>query len=142
MHIVPVEEVLTFRIFLQKVDKLLPFAELANLADPRTADKLYYISKGVPFYVMKLLEYAAYLAVKAGADKIAETHLAKALLKVKQVARPFVTNPFTAPNFDLETALVSENDAMNKYKEKLMIKRKKGRNARKSRAKKAAMLNA
>lgn len=125
-----VEEILIFRIFLQKVDKLLPFAELANLADPRIADKLYYISNGIPFYVMKLLEYTTYIAVKAGADKIAESHLAKALLKVKQVARPFVGNPFSEPHFDLEAALKAEGDAMNKYKEKLMIKRKKPRNSR------------
>ncbi|WNR43006.1 TniB family NTP-binding protein [Paenibacillus roseipurpureus] len=127
-----VEEILTFRVFLQKVDKMLPFAELANLADPRMADKLYFISMGIPFYVMKLLEYATYIAAKAGADKITEAHLEKALMKVKQVARPFVANPFADPNFDLEAALGTENDAMNKYKEKLMIKRKKGRNSQKA----------
>ncbi|MCZ8513397.1 TniB family NTP-binding protein [Paenibacillus filicis] len=127
-----VDEVLTFRVFLQKVDKLLPFADLANLADPRMADKLYFISNGIPFYVMKLLEYATYIAVKAGADSITESHLARALLKIKQVARPFVTNPFSDPNFDLEAALGTENNAMNKYKEQLMIKRKKKRNTQKA----------
>ncbi|WP_152393394.1 TniB family NTP-binding protein [Paenibacillus guangzhouensis] len=127
-----VEEILTFRVFLQKIDTLLPLAELANLAHPRIADKLYYISNGVPFYVMKLLEYATYIAVKTGSDNITESHLAKALMKVKQVARPFVGNPFNEPHFDLEAALKTEEDAMNKYKEKLMIKRKKGKRVQKN----------
>jgi hypothetical protein len=121
------EEILTFRIFLQKIDGLLPFPELANLADPRIADKIYFISKGIPFYVMKLLENATYYAVMAGDDKITESHMAKAMLKIKQVARPFVVNPFEDANFDLESVLISERDAMSRFKEKLMIKRKKSR---------------
>jgi hypothetical protein len=124
------EEILTFRVFLQSVDRLLPFPELANLADPRIADKIYYISRGIPFYVMKLLENATFYAVKSGADKITESHLANAMLKIKQVARPFVVNPFNEEHFDLEAVISSETDAMNRYKEKLMIKRKKSRKSK------------
>ncbi|MEK4510135.1 TniB family NTP-binding protein [Paenibacillus sp. FSL K6-2524] len=119
------EEIITFRIFLKKIDGLLPFADSANLADPRKADKIYYISKGIPFYVMKLLENATFFAVKAGDDQITESHMARAMLKIKQVARPYVVNPFTDTNFGLEAVIRGETDAMTRYKEKLMIKKRK-----------------
>ncbi|OAB30297.1 hypothetical protein PMSD_21205 [Paenibacillus macquariensis subsp. defensor] len=122
-----VEEILMFRIFLQKIDGELPFPDLSNLADPRMADKIYYISKGIPFYVMELMKYATLLAVMHGADKINESDMAKALTKVKQVARPFVSNPFNDTSFELEAVIKSETDADNRYKEKLMDKRKKTR---------------
>ncbi|MFB9327827.1 TniB family NTP-binding protein [Paenibacillus aurantiacus] len=124
------EEILTFRIFLKKIDELLPFLDSAQLADPRLADKIYYISNGVPFYVMKLLEKATYFAAKEGADKITESHLAIALTKIKQVGRPYVINPFKDNQFDMSAALKSEKDAEGRYKEKLMIKRRRTREKR------------
>lgn len=120
-------EILIFRIFLTKIDELLPFSDSANIADPVLADKIYYISNGVPFYIMKLLEKATYFAVKEGADKIMESHLALSLTKIKQVGRPYVANPFEDTQFDLSAALKSEKDAEERFKEKLMIKRKRTR---------------
>lgn len=119
------EEIIAFRTFLQKIDMDLPFHNRSNIADPHIAAKIYYISKGIPFYVMKLMEKATYFAAVLGADKITETHLAKALPKLKQVARPYVINPFEDNSFDLAAAISSETNAEERFKEKLMVSSKK-----------------
>ncbi|MBY0163719.1 hypothetical protein H0178_49340 [Cytobacillus firmus] len=53
--------------------------------------------------------------------------MAQALPKLKQVARSYVINPFTDMNFDLASAISSENDAEDRFKEKLMVNRKKSK---------------
>lgn len=121
------EEILMFRTFLKKIDMDLPFPNPSNIADPHLADKIYYISRGIPFYVMKLMERATYFAALQGADQISETHMAQALPKLKQVARPYVINPFTDINFDLASVISSETDAEDRYKEKLMVNKKKSK---------------
>ncbi|MGC6587617.1 TniB family NTP-binding protein [Paenibacillus sp. Dod16] len=125
-----VEEIITFRAFLKKIDMDLPFPNPSNIADPHLAAKIYYISKGIPFYVMKLMERATYFAALQGADQISEIHMAQALPKLKQVARPYVINPFTDIHFDLATAISSENDAEDRFKEKLMVNTRKSSNKR------------
>ncbi|MDQ0049256.1 putative AAA+ superfamily ATPase [Paenibacillus polymyxa] len=122
-----VEEILTFRIFLKKIDSQLPFPNPANLADPQLASKIFYISRGVPFYVMKLMEEATMIAAMNGADQIGECDLSRALMKIKQVGRPFVINPFSSPEFDLETVMKAEEDAENRYKVKLIDSKKRTR---------------
>lgn len=121
------EEILTFRTFLQKIDMDLPFHSRSNIADPHLADKIYYISRGIPFYVMKLMEKATYFAALLGADKITDAHMAQALPKLKQVARPYVINPFKNDKFDLAAAISSETDAEDRLKEKLMVNSKKSK---------------
>ncbi|SCY54205.1 TniB protein [Paenibacillus polysaccharolyticus] len=126
-----VEEILNFRTFLKKIDSELPFSESSNLADPNLSSKIYYVSKGIPFYVMKLLEEATVSAALNGADSIREIDLAKALTKIKQVGRPFVSNPFSNEEFDLESVIKREDDLETKYKVELIEKGKKGKKGKK-----------
>lgn len=119
------EEIISFRTFLKKIDGQLPFSEVSNLADPELSGKIYYVTKGVPFYVMKLLEEATVIAAMNGSDSIRQIDLAKALTKIKQVGRPFVSNPFLHEMFDLSSLFTKEHDAETKHKEKLIEKGKK-----------------
>ncbi|SEB26015.1 MULTISPECIES: TniB family NTP-binding protein [unclassified Paenibacillus] len=102
------EDKVMFRAFLDKVEQELPFADKSNLSNIRLADKLFYISMGIPFYVMKLLEFATEVASKKGEDSIHESHLEQALKKIGQVSRPFRVNPFNQDNFDLIDELSRE----------------------------------
>ncbi|MBJ9989265.1 MULTISPECIES: TniB family NTP-binding protein [Paenibacillus] len=114
------DEIITFRAFINKVEEELPFADASNLADRKMADKLYYISLGVPFYIMKLLEFGTEVALKAGEDKITEMHLQIALRKIKQVSRPFRVNPFNMAGFNLEKELKKEHAEENRFKANLL----------------------
>lgn len=121
------EEIIDFRVFLKKVEGELPFSDPSNLADSSIADKLYYISMGIPFYVMKLLEFATVMAVKQGEDCILEDHLKSALTKIKQVSRPFKVNPFCKEDFVLSDYRDKEQAAENRYKEQLLGEKQRRR---------------
>lgn len=116
------EEILTFRTFLKKIDEQLPFSEASHLADPELSNKIYYVSKGIPFYVMKLMEEATVIAAMNGADSIEQVHLSKALTKIKQVGRPYSCNPFIIQDFELALYLKLEKEKENKLKERLIRK--------------------
>ncbi|PQP83580.1 transposase [Paenibacillus sp. PCH8] len=103
------EDKLMFRAFLDKIEKELPFADRSNLTDTQIADKLFYISLGIPFYVKKLLEFATDIATKKGDDHINEEHLQQALRKIVEISRPFRVNPFNRIDFDLQDELAKES---------------------------------
>lgn len=97
-----------FRAFLNNVDKQLPFPEQAYIADRSLAEKLFYSSKGVPFYVMKILEEATVHALKNGQDQITEDDLYKGYNSVTISQRPYAANPFNDPDFNLLDAIDKE----------------------------------
>lgn len=114
------EEVLNFRAFLHKIEGELPFYSRPHFSDRKMADKLFYISLGIPFYIMKLLEIASELALKNGEDQITESHLQQALTKIKIVSRPFRINPFNMHGFDLSEEFVKEKAAEDRFKAELL----------------------
>lgn len=124
-HYTTPEEQLLFRAFLNKIESGLPFPDRSHLSDVRIADKLYYISLGVPFYIMKLLELGTEIALKDGEDKITEVHFQEALSRLKQVSRPFRTNPFNTKQFNLEEELSQEKKRWVNEHESVEGKRKR-----------------
>lgn len=118
------KEIINFRAFLDKVEEELPFADSSNLADKKLADKLYYISLGIPFYIMKLLEFGTEVALKEGEDKITESHLQQGLRKIKQVSRPFRINPFNIDGFDLGEELSKEKAAEDRFKAQILAEKR------------------
>ncbi|RED52898.1 TniB family NTP-binding protein [Cohnella lupini] len=117
-------EITTFRKFLKEVEKQLPFAKPSNITDIGIADRIYYTSQGIPFYVMQLLIEATAYAVNAGNDSIEMKHLNQAFKKIKQTARPFTMNPFESVDFELAAELRKETDKENKFKQELLAKQK------------------
>lgn len=74
---------------MNNIDKQLPFLEQLYIADRRLDKKIFYTSKGVPFYVMKVLEEATDHALKLGQDRIKEFDLYKGYNAVTNSKRPF-----------------------------------------------------
>lgn len=107
------DEQFEFRAFLNNVDKQLPFPEQSYIADRPLAEKLFYASKGVPFYVMKILEEATVHALKLGQDRIEEFDLYKGYNAMTVSKRPFAVNPFDNPDFNLLDA-IDEEERKNK----------------------------
>lgn len=122
-----VEETIIFRTFLKKIEMQLPFPTPSNISDPYIASKIFYISKGIPFYVMKLIEEAVLFALLGGSDCIDETYLEKACNKIIQAGRPFVINPFNELDFDLESVTNTERLTEDRYKVNLINKKRKTR---------------
>jgi Cdc6-like AAA superfamily ATPase len=102
------EEQLEFRAFLKNIDEQLPFYNKSFLADKKMSDKMYYATKGVPFYVNKILREATTLAAKNGNDSIDENHLYEAFNMIKIANRPFVKNPFVKESFNIIDAFELE----------------------------------
>jgi GTPase SAR1 family protein len=103
------EEQYNFRGFLNSIDRQLPYPKQSFIADTLTAEKLYYVSLGVPFYIMKLLEEATVYAVKHGIDFITEECLYVAYQSMRRSTRPRAINPFGLNDFNLIKALEDEN---------------------------------
>lgn len=112
------EDQIEFRSFLKNVDKELPFPEQSQLADPILSEKFYYATKGVPFYIMKILEEATIYAAKSGSDRLTETDLYEGYKSVTLSQRPNTNNPFNDPTFNLLNAIDSENKANNRIGKK------------------------
>ncbi|WP_068792299.1 TniB family NTP-binding protein [Brevibacillus laterosporus] len=100
-----------FRSFLNTFDKQLPFPEQSYIAEARIAEKIFYISNGVPRYIKNLLKEATKVALKDSQDKIIELHLGQAFEKNIRSTRPFLINPFNVKTFNLEEALAAEEKA-------------------------------
>ncbi|MBG9854679.1 MULTISPECIES: TniB family NTP-binding protein [Bacillus] len=95
------EEQIVFRAFLNNLDHQLPFVCKSYLANPNLSEKLYYASKGIPFYVKKILEEATVHAVRQGRDCLEENDLFLAYQLISISHRPYAINPFGKPNFNL-----------------------------------------
>lgn len=122
-----VEEINTFRTFLKKIEMQLPFPTSSNISDPYIASKIFYMSKGIPFYVMKLIEEAVLFALLYGSDCIDETYFEKAYNKISQAGRTFVINPFNELDFDLDRVINTERLIEDRYKVNLINKKRKRR---------------
>lgn len=105
-----------FRTFLYYVDQQLPFCNPSRLADPSMSERIFYISLGVPFYVMTLLQKATEYAVKHGQDQISDQYLSAAYNSIKRSTRPHAVNPFIEEKFDLIDALNEEAKASERYR--------------------------
>lgn len=83
-----------FRTFLHAVESQLPLIENSNLATEEMALRFYYASNGIVAYVMKLIRYGTYLALKQGQEKLDSNVLAIAYEKYVRADKPQKTNPF------------------------------------------------
>lgn len=102
------ENQIEFRAFLKNMDEKLPFNMNSNLANKKLADKLFYASKGNPYYVNKIILEATTIAAKSGGDFIDENHLYDAFTMIKISKRPYITNPFGKENFNILNAFERE----------------------------------
>jgi Cdc6-like AAA superfamily ATPase len=80
-----------FRQLLKEIDDRLPLLENSHLADEETAFLIYSATDGVINYVMKLLRWAAKLAIQTGAEQIDHSLLARAY--EERLAQDFVKRP-------------------------------------------------
>lgn len=83
-----------FRELLSHIDDKLPFNERSNLADPVMAYRIYYATKGVIGYVMKLIRGAAIKGLRQSATKLDIDSLAYAYDKNFRKVFPRRVNPF------------------------------------------------
>ncbi|MCM3443547.1 TniB family NTP-binding protein (plasmid) [Metabacillus halosaccharovorans] len=103
------EDQIDFRIFLKSIDEQLPFIHKSDLANKNLADKIYYVSRGIPHYVNKLLVEATTLAAKNGNDFIDENHLYEAFKRINISNRPYIINPFGDERFNIIEAFDVED---------------------------------
>lgn len=86
--------ILEFRQLLKEIDAALPLLEDSHLADEETAFLIYSATDGVINYVMKLLRWAAKLAIETGAEQIEHSILGQAYEKRLAQDFPKRPNPF------------------------------------------------
>lgn len=83
-----------FRTFLHAIESQLPLCEQSNLAAEDMAMRFYYASNGIVAYVMKLIRYGTYLALKQGQEKLDNSVLAIAFEQYVKADKPQRQNPF------------------------------------------------
>lgn len=88
-----------FRTFLHAVESQLPLIEESALACEETALRFYYAADGIVAYVMKLIRYGTYLALKHGQEKLDLNVLALAFEKYVKADKPYKKNPFIDSDF-------------------------------------------
>ena len=112
------EHIVEFRQLLKRLDDALPLLKDSHLADYRTAYLIHCATDGVINYVMKLLRWAARLAIANGVEKITESILAEAYEERLAKEFPKRPNPFSpqlasTPRSPAKRAL-SPSNATNK----------------------------
>lgn len=80
-----------FRQLLKRIDDALPLLKDSHLAEATTAFLIHSATDGVINYVMKLLRWAAALAIKSGCEQIDHSILAQAY--EERLAQDFKTRP-------------------------------------------------
>lgn len=108
------EDQIEFRAFLNNIDKQLPFYKKSSLADTTIAEKIFYISNGIPYYIKKLITEATVFAAKSGNDFIDENHFYEAFNRVSISQRPYMENPFCNRQFNIIRAYDFERNKLNK----------------------------
>lgn len=88
-----------FRTFLHAVESQLPLIEESALAGEEMALRFYYAADGIVAYVMKLIRYGTYLALKHGQEKLDLNVLALAFEKYVKADKPSKKNPFIDSDF-------------------------------------------
>lgn len=81
-----------FRAFLKVLDSALPLVESSNLADQSTAIRIWKVTEGNVNKTMRLINYAARLAINSKTEKITLENLATAyevLFDDKSTENPF-----------------------------------------------------
>ena len=106
-----------FRQLLKEINDRLPLFENSDLADKETAFLIYSATDGVINYVMKLLRWAAKLAIESGIEQVDHSILAEAYDARLAQDFPKRANPFnpvgTAPLKRAKRAISAKN-ATNK----------------------------
>ena len=92
---------LEFRTFLHLLESSLPLSEASNLASSEMALRFYYASDGIIAYVMKLIRYGTYLALKQGQEKLDLNILGAAFEQYVSADKPDKVNPFVTDDFEL-----------------------------------------
>jgi energy-coupling factor transporter ATP-binding protein EcfA2 len=85
------EHIDEFRQLLKEIDDALPLLEDSHLAEATTAFLIHSATDGVINYVMKLLRWAAKLAIECGLEQIDHSILAQAY--EKRLAQDFMKRP-------------------------------------------------
>jgi predicted AAA+ superfamily ATPase len=80
-----------FRQLLKEIDHALPLLKNSHLAEATTAFLIHSATDGVINYVMKLLRWAAKLAIESGLEQIDHSILAQAY--EKRLAKDFLKRP-------------------------------------------------
>ena len=93
---------LEFRTFLHLLESSLPLKEVSNLGSSEMALRCYYASDGVIAYVMKLIRYGTYVALKQGQEKLDVNILGAAFEQYVHADKPDKVNPFVTDNFDID----------------------------------------
>ena len=88
-----------FRTFLHAVESQLPLIEESALACEEMALRFYYAADGIVAYVMKLIRYGTYLALKHGQEKLDLNVLALAFEKYVKADKPNKKNTFIDSDF-------------------------------------------
>ncbi len=88
------EHITEFRQLLKGIDDALPLLRNSHLADTETAFLIHSATGGVINYVMKLLRWAALMAIESGVERIEHSLLAQAYEERLAQDFPKVPNPF------------------------------------------------
>jgi predicted AAA+ superfamily ATPase len=88
------EHIVEFRNLLKGIDDALPLLNDSHLAEETTAFLIHAATDGVINYVMKLLRWAAKLAIEKGSEQIDHSILAEAYEKRLAQDFPKRPNPF------------------------------------------------
>lgn len=80
-----------FRQLLKRIDDAMPLLKESHLAEATTAFLIYSATDGVINFVMKLLRWAAKLAIESGSEQIDHSILAQAY--EERLAQHFKTRP-------------------------------------------------
>lgn len=83
---------------LHEFDQLLPFEKLSGLSESNTASRIFQATDGLIYSIKKLIEDAAWIALKKHENCIELEHFAKAFAQNKFINEDFKgyakTNPF------------------------------------------------
>jgi len=121
------EEQLEFRGFLNVIAEMLPFYSRSNLADKHLSEKIYYASRGVPYYIKLILIEATVCALKSGRDSIDEIDLSIAFDRINISSRKFAKNPFKIEKFNLWDEIQEEFRRTKKAENEAVKKGKRGK---------------
>ncbi|MBO3457729.1 hypothetical protein G7B40_021415 [Aetokthonos hydrillicola Thurmond2011] len=80
----------------------------SHLADEEMAFRFFYASDGIVGYVMKLIRYGSYLAIKQGQEKLDLNVLAEAFNQHVLADKPQKKNPFITDDFLSDCLMESE----------------------------------
>jgi len=93
----------TFRVFLDELDRLLPFPSRSNLAEEELAWRCYVATGGSIRHLMRLVRYAGHQAIGRGESALTTEGLSVAFDRVIAGERAGIPNSFNGPQPELPT---------------------------------------